>query len=354
MLLGECAPAVTYAFGANLCLADRASVKICANLRVHIHDWQCRQILFGCSHDNGYARLLGSYLSDDNALGRVTLLEGAPFESDLSVLPFEKKKLAGLFRDSKISFDYLGAELSRLRHDSRNNEPKNIFNPASAIFTPPTQTPAPGTPIAVSEAALSRTNSINSMTPSDTPALVKAATPAGTPGGGWATIAAKNASKPLKDIKKPEEGPTILLNEKGMRIDKKFDYDHNAVFDLKQKKLCNQHYIGRGCCHHKAANRACPHRHDYPLSKEGEKWLRVVARETVCKKGTACLEFDCIYGHHCPYPKATEGTLRGSKYCINGEKCRFADEMHGIDTRVAKVLKPEDVDPEESYLLVDV
>ena len=44
----------------------------------------CRQVLLGCSHDNQYARLLNQY-KDDEALRRVTLLEGAHFEKDLAI-----------------------------------------------------------------------------------------------------------------------------------------------------------------------------------------------------------------------------------------------------------------------------
>jgi hypothetical protein len=112
---------------------------------------------------------------------------------------------------------------------------------------------------------------------------------------------------------------------------------------LKKLKLCNQHYIGRGCCHWQAKNGACPHKHEYQLSTKDKKWLRVVARETVCKKGTYCVDFECIYGHHCPYPKANEGSMRGIG-CINGDACRFGREMHGMDMTVAKVLQPKDLE----------
>jgi hypothetical protein len=224
------------------------------------------------------------------------------------------------------------------------------------------QTPAPITPLyspksgAIGSDATSsmrgdrtRTNSISSSV-----AVCETPVSNGTSmAGGWAGVARATAHLPFKDItkpvvEKPVAGPVVLQNKAGQRLDKQMDYDHDKVYRLKQIKLCNQHYIGKGCCHYNAANGACPHRHDLKLSKEDLKWLRVVARETVCKKGTQCLELDCIYGHHCPYPKQTEGSMRGIG-CINGDNCRFAKEMHGMDTKVHKVLKPEDLFQEEEY-----
>ncbi|KAF7187199.1 hypothetical protein HII31_11454 [Pseudocercospora fuligena] len=335
---------------------DRADGKIIANFKHEVYNYQCRHILFGCSHDNGFARHLERYTDDDATVAKVTLLEGVPFEKELQTLPYPQQKFPGLFRESKIvvnSVDLVTADFSRLRHDSKNN--MNVFNPNSAVFTPPSQTPAPATPALSPKTLgsdalgslrndLTRTNSMSSV------ALSEAAPSVSTPtGGGWANIAKGSAHLPYKDLTKKvaveplPTGPAVLLNKYDQRIDVDMEYDHDKVFSLKKIKLCNQHYIGRGCCHYQAGNRNCPHRHDAILSAEDRKWLRVVARETVCKKGTACLELDCIYGHHCPYPKQTEGPQKGVA-CINGVSCRFAKEMHGMDKTVAKTLREQDLD----------
>lgn len=332
---------------------DRADVKVGALLKLHIHGYQCRHILFGCSHDNGFARVLENYSMDQVALRDVTLLEGVPFEKELAGLPHNKTKFPGIFRDSKININ--GVDLltdARSRHDSRSS-----FNPASGVFTPSTRTPAP-TPPAISSRLAPRTGSPALPTPirdvltrsssitsssavSDAPAVSSG-------GGGWASIAARAAHRSFQDLTKPAPepkivGPVIRQNKNEQRLDAHMDYDHDRVYELKKLKLCNQHYIGRGCCHHEAGNGACPHKHDYPLSVKDTKWLRVVARETVCKKGTACVDFECIYGHHCPYPKANEGSMRGIG-CINGDACRFAREMHGMDMAVAKIIQLKDVE----------
>ena len=81
---------------------DRADGKIAETFKLYLYDYHCRQVIFGCSHDNGYARLLEQYLQDGEALPRVTLLEGVPFEKELIALPFRQKKFSGIFRENKI------------------------------------------------------------------------------------------------------------------------------------------------------------------------------------------------------------------------------------------------------------
>jgi hypothetical protein len=66
-------------------------------------DFHCRQIFLGCSHDNGYARILEDSATDDVYVQRVTLLEGVPFEKELLGLPFKSKKFPEIFRNTKLS-----------------------------------------------------------------------------------------------------------------------------------------------------------------------------------------------------------------------------------------------------------
>ena len=236
---------------------DKADMKLNANFRTHFYNQQCRQIVFGCSHDNGYARLLENYMHDDTGVGRVTLIGGVPFEKELDVLPFDQKTIPGLFRQTKINLtppDLL-SDTHRGRHDS-----KNIFKPASAMFTPPasTATPAPSTPM-YSPTTLSfredstRANSIASLPVSEPPVVAGASTPGPAPSSvppipssAWANIAKANAHLPLKDITKPPQveplhiGPRILVNKLDYRIDPVMDYDHDKVYRLKQAKYCNQ------------------------------------------------------------------------------------------------------------------
>ncbi|KAK4541043.1 hypothetical protein LTR36_008412 [Oleoguttula mirabilis] len=318
---------------------DRADGKIAETFKLYLYDYHCRQILFGCSHDNGYARLLEQY-TDAEPLRRVTLLEGTPFEKELAILPFPTVKLGSIFRESKISVpgsvDLLTGQPPRPRIDSRG------LSATSGVFTPRTNSPfSPGRgpiPQLDGQTTISqrlphlRNNSIASSGNSSESASANS----------WATVAKTSSARLYSELPPTPTNSTsppksILRNLKGQRVDQTLEYDRDEVLRLKRLKMCNQHYIGNGCCHYNAGKPdKCPHRHDVKLSNQSRYTLRVVARETPCKKGFECDDAKCIYGHRCPFPLATEGSSRGSGMCLNGDNCRFPREMHGVDTKVVK------------------
>ena len=79
-------------------------------------------------------------MDDQEALPRVTLLEGVPFEKELAGLPFQTKKFPAVFRDTKINtgpVDLLSD--FRPRMESRT---ASGLNATSGVFTPRTSTPA--------------------------------------------------------------------------------------------------------------------------------------------------------------------------------------------------------------------
>ncbi|KAF3037275.1 hypothetical protein E8E12_008346 [Didymella heteroderae] len=66
---------------------DRADEKIIENFKIFSQDYHCRKLLFGCSHDNGYARILEECSDKSEIVSKVVLLEGVPFEKELLPLP---------------------------------------------------------------------------------------------------------------------------------------------------------------------------------------------------------------------------------------------------------------------------
>ena len=342
-------------------------------LKLHIFDYHCRNVLFGCSHDNGYARLLEGYIGDSEVKERLTLLEGTPFEKEVQVLPFHKHRFDGIFRSSKIVVgppDLLGG--APPRNDSRVSG----LNPASGMFTPRTMTPAlapvsdvrspppfPRVPDMKSPPPMSNvpnmsrnpstpaaSNTPNVRSPASLPpfnpvplrsaherqmSTASVASSGSDRAGGWSVVAAKSKNQPLTDLCRPPPEPvdTIKRNKHGQRIDEVLEYDRAEVQRLKKLKPCNQHYLNpNGCCHYNAGKAdKCPHAHNFTFSPTDLKNLRVVAHETPCKKGHECDDRLCIYGHRCPFPVANEGSMRGIG-CLNGNDCRFPRSMHGMDT----------------------
>ncbi|KAK3701203.1 hypothetical protein LTR37_015582 [Vermiconidia calcicola] len=310
---------------------DRADGKISETFKIYVYNYHCRQIVFGCSHDNGYARLLEQYMSDEEALSRVTLLEGTPFEKELAILPFQKAKFPGIFRDNKISIQGQ-TDLLTGQPPARVDSGRSL-NANSVAFTPRTGTPASvyspystaatlgGQPMSVRNPHVRNESIASSANDSDT-------------GGSWATVTKKNAHQPFTGVLRTTTNSqdAVSRNRKGQRLDTNLEYNREEVQRIKKMKACNQHYLGtNGCCHYNAKKEdKCPHDHRINFSATDKKWLRVVARETPCKKGHECDDPKCIYGHHCPFPVATEGSMRGVG-CLNGNDCRFPSSMHGMD-----------------------
>ncbi|KAI6869113.1 hypothetical protein KC338_g3666 [Hortaea werneckii] len=331
---------------------SRATGKMAENLKLHLYDYHCRQIIFGCSQDYDYARLFGQYALDREALSRVTLLEAVPLANELKQLEFKTTKLPGVFREAQPQIASPALLTGPLNTNAQAFRPRVEscgLSATSEVFTP--RTASPFSPFTSSGAQLHQLDGqvLAQRLPhlrSTSMASSAESSDSGTAGlGSWAAITKASSALPLTEIPKASRpfetaSKTISRNIKGQRIDEPMDYDKDEVQRLKRIKMCNQHYIGQGCCHYNAGRTdKCPHRHDVKLTPQERHWLRVVARETPCKKGTECDDVKCIYGHRCPFPVATEGSSRGSGMCLNGENCRFPRDMHITDTKIVKTTR---------------
>ena len=279
--------------------------------------------------------MLQPYMHDTQAKGRITLLEGIPFGPELAALPLRQKKIPGVFRDTKTT---LPGPLN-VYTDPRTRVGSNTsLNAASGVFTPRTQTPALSSPFG-SVTSFDH----NAMTGLPYHRADSSMDDSENGGGTWAKVTSRHAHRPVKElvVSPPRvSAPTIQRNKKGYRLDSTMQYDREEVQRLKKLKACNQHYIGFGCCHYNAGKAdKCPHSHHYQFTAAELKTLRVVARETPCKRSHECDDPKCIYGHQCPFPAASEGSMRGSGLCLNGEGCRFPASMHGMDLQPMRITK---------------
>ncbi|KAK5167830.1 uncharacterized protein LTR77_007529 [Saxophila tyrrhenica] len=302
--------------------------KISEMYQLFLYNYHCRQIVLGCTSASGYVSLLDQHKHDEEALPRVALLEGAPFNMDLANMPFRKLKLAGIFQETKNHQTYCSGGQ---RVDSRIS-----LNATSEAFTPRNATPV-GQSFSV-QSPPSSAAGLENARPSfhaRTDSITSSGNNSDVANSTWATVISKNKLRPLADTlrrQSVEPAATIKRNRAGQRIDVPGDYDRDEVQRIKKLKGCNQHYIGAGCCHYNAGRAdKCPHNHHFKFSAAELKTLRVVAKETPCKRGHDCDDVNCIYGHMCPFPSATVGSMRGSG-CLNGNDCRFPISMHDMDT----------------------
>jgi hypothetical protein len=254
-----------------------------------VNDYHCHQVVFG-----GTSEMLDVNVQDEQLRERVALLQSVPSETQY---PFKTVCLPGIFLANKLTMGI-------------------------ANITPRTGTPASGSSVGNGHLPVlpfhTRTNSVASSVTTAETSNAKT----------WAKLAQDVAKLPLTNIApRVVEQPTRRHNRKGQRIDPPFDYDMEALQRVKKIKMCNMHYLHPDGCKWPASK--CNHRHDYKPTPAELKLLKSVSRETACHHGVGCDEDICVYGHRCPFPAATEGSMRGL-YCMLGDKCRFPREMHGI------------------------
>lgn len=303
--------------------ATRYSLLVPETLKLHLGDLRCRQIFLGCSNDSRYACILNDLVVNERNYQRICLLEGIPFQKQISLLPFPTFQLLTLFRNTGV--DGHG-------QIDQAHEPPSMTTLRSGIGSgvlTPSSTPK----------SLSRPLSRQDIANLPSRSRVTSPVPGPQAATTWAMISQKVADQPLtmtSQLNKPVSVPGIRRNKKGQRIDPTPpDYKKDEVDRLRKMKLCNAHYLRDDCPY---ADNKCTHEHEYKISKDELQSLKLVARMSPCIHGTGCNDPKCIYGHSCPFPQATLGSMRG-KGCIMAEDCRFAPEMHGVDKKAVIMTK---------------
>jgi hypothetical protein len=241
-------------------------------------------------------------MEDIELTGRVSLIEGIPFDKELDNIKdtFRIAQFSDVFRSTKISASPITSAKTPVKNSMLSPHPRS--------------------------ASLTRT-STNTSTSSATP----------TSWSSWASITASNpgdvtlqALKPATTSVAPKTPPVVERNKLGQRIDR-MDFktiSKEELSRIKKMKLCNLFFLLGEC-----PNTNCYHDHDYKLSKEEKDVLRAVARMTPCHFGMTCEDAKCIYGHRCPQSEV------GKKECHWGSSCRFEPAQHGIDLAIVKVTK---------------
>ncbi|KKA25646.1 C-x8-C-x5-C-x3-H zinc finger protein [Rasamsonia emersonii CBS 393.64] len=284
---------------------DRADDKIAETFKLNLYNCHCHQIFLGCSHDNGYARLLEETLADRELTGRISLIEGVPFEKELESIKasYRVTQFQDLFRTTKLT--------PKMASSNGTSKPQVVSQPQTMLS--PHQGPA----------SLTRTSTNTTSSSSSTPASFSS----------WASVTASNpgdvslqSSKPAN----PSPQNVVERNKYGQRIDR-FEFKSipkEEMNRIKKMKLCNLHFLLGDC-----PNTNCHHDHTHKLTKNEKVVLQAIARMTPCRFGMECDDPKCIYGHRCPLSEP------GKKNCFWGSNCRFDPSQHGIDTTVVKVTK---------------
>ena len=183
--------------------------------KLHLYDSHCRRILFGCSHDNGYARLLED-VADPTIRDGITLLEGVPFERELYQLKsaYRTTRFEGLFRTTKISV-----------YNQQYPQPPGL--------PPPQVQPTANLPLYQSsyQPGLTRPTSTSPSASLNPTAHTWASTAMTAP---TQTVSPPPTPQPAANVAKQ-----VLRNRYGQRIDPIVSYDPNEVKRIKKLKMCN-------------------------------------------------------------------------------------------------------------------
>ncbi|KAJ6099177.1 hypothetical protein N7467_000712 [Penicillium canescens] len=285
---------------------NKAHDKIKEAFKLYLYNCHCHQLFLGCASTEEYARFLEDVLVDGDFTGRVSLLEGLPFDKEFDTLKstYRTTKFPDVFRSSKIAPTWTAPWKNSL--------------PSRGLLTPsPTQqfqTPAP----------LSRTSTSTSMSGLGVPlstAVANKLSPSETPDFQVVRPKVPSSTSPK----------AVERNKYGQRVDR-LDFKSIPRDDLnrlKKLKLCNYHFLLGECPNEEN----CYHDHDRKLSRQELHILSAIARMTPCRFGLDCDDVECIYGHRCPQSEP------GKKTCFRGETCRFDPVAHGIDTNIVKVTK---------------
>lgn len=314
------------------------------SFKLFSRDIHCARLLFGCSHDNGYARTLEECSDRADTVQKTILLEGVPFEKELLPLPYATKKFPGLFRESKIVLYGAANPYIYAPPAASPDAQSPSLKTYTMLSGMPTRFPAPARPSGVldsplpSRAALAMSNGLP-RTPSSSTIASDGLPAALKPTNSWAAKAAA-PPPPVTEQIPPAYKPVnreelIARNRAGQRVDPPCkDYDKAEVDRVKKMKLCNVHFLRNECPYHSN----CTHLHAHKPTRDELSTLRLVARMAPCTNGSGCQDIKCIYGHRCPAPPHRTHHVKGTKSCIFGESCKFPPELHDIDTTVVKTL----------------
>ena len=267
-------------------------------LRLFLPNMQCKHVIFGGCHDNGYLPTLDPYKRDQNTAPRISLLETLPIQPGFTQLGFKVVQFPKVFRSDPLP--------------DRPTIP--IFVPSATAGAQP------------SSVLSSRSNSIavNGVAPTPAQAaaanLPKAATPVSSDSSSWATVG-KGAPKTINIAsKKAANRKFILLNAYDERLDSvlpraDFAATNRLSERVKHKKVCNNYHLNGKC----EAGKYCDYDHGERLSPGEQLVLKQRARTRSCPDRGGCRDFDCTNGHVCPY----------GKDCYN-DNCWFQD-VHDVD-----------------------
>ncbi|KAL8883519.1 MAG: hypothetical protein Q9215_008183 [Flavoplaca cf. flavocitrina] len=243
---------------------ERADHKIKEQLSLFVNNIQCKHIMLGVAHDNGYVPTLDPYKSNPGKVSQISLLKPLHLGREFYGLPFEVVQFDSIFRTAELPND---------------RPPYKLQNRSAYASKQPPQPPPPISPRKAQPALNNHLITRNPIYP----------------------------------------GP-VLLNKDDERVDEylgtpsEFAEELLKSYTSNGNKLCNIHHLLQRC----NAGPRCPYSHEPTL--EGEELIAFAlrARLTACHARSECRNSMCVLGHVCP---------RGVN-CTRKNTCYFCKVHH--------------------------
>ncbi|KAL2135952.1 hypothetical protein VTI74DRAFT_6180 [Chaetomium olivicolor] len=276
---------------------EQADHKVRKLFEVMEKNIQCRCLILGGCHDNGYATFLESFRGNH----KICLLETTPPAADFRKLSFKRVSFPSVFRSEPISARTTAPPGFAPRASAPSHQQASSPSPPPlGIARLPTPSPTTSERQALSKPE-AQPNSFAAMSRSSVPLTIN--------------IASTKKTAPAR--------PFYQLNKSNQRVDVPLaKADPNAVKALDDRRqktganLCNRYHLSNSCKN----GDNCNFSHGARLTAAETLALRHKTRNLVCSSGHQCRDVACNLGHHCVNP--------GS--CYFGPDCRFSD-MHGMD-----------------------
>lgn len=278
--------------------------------RLFVSNANCKHIIFGGCHDNGYIPNLEPYKRDESVLSRLTLLESTPAERSYTSLGFPIICLPSVFRGDQLP------DSRALAASAAVYTPQPVFiqpfNPQiSPMQAPPAKVAAPP-----SITATVPSPQLNVLAPIGPPPVVTRTQ--SNPPLATSTYAAVGQLEPgVKQIsiaptKTPAQAKCALLNADDQRLDPKLPKaDGQSIVNLnrriKEGKVCNNYHLLGNC----ANGSRCHYTHGERLGTKEQIALKQKARERVCPSRAECRG---TYSLCLPSPICCSPLPRGLRY----------------------------------------
>ncbi|KAK4464098.1 hypothetical protein QBC42DRAFT_337197 [Cladorrhinum samala] len=301
---------------------EQADHKVRKLFEIMERNIQCRCLILGGCHDNGYATFLESFRNNS----KICLLETTPPAADFRKLnSFKRINLPELFRSEPIPSSRTNGGATAPPPGFASSTAFSTTPPGFAALAPSVAPPPPPpTTGAPPPALISFTSPVAASSPK-----TKQSTAQTKSDNSYASLGRQssgvtiNIASQKSQKKAAANRPFMQLNKDDQRVDVPLPKpDAKAVTAIEERRkangsnFCNRYHLGNSCKN----GSDCQFHHGERLTGAELMALKHKTRNLVCSNGHYCRDISCNLGHHCSNP--------GS--CYFGNTCRFS-ELHGMD-----------------------